>query len=143
MLDRAARMAAVVGDAKAEEKYKALAEKTRAAIFRELWNEDAGRIGSVGEDGLWMSHPQIWDEFLAINAGLLDAKQGRRAMRWIASHYGFQPRPGVQLLATCDLWPIAWSLHWCATGDTMLAALAGMKGGDGDLWLIKVGASGK
>ena len=134
MLDRAAHMAAIVGDAKAEAEYRALAEKTHTAIFRELWNEKEGRLGSIGSDGIWRGHPQIWEEFLASNAGLLNADQSRRAMRWIASHYGFEPQPGVKLLSCSDWWPIRWSAQWVPTGDTCLAALAGMKGGDVDLW---------
>lgn len=134
MLNCAEKMAKVVGDTDAQAEYRALAEKTRTAIFKELWNEEAGRIGSVGEDGLWMGHPQIWDEFFGVHTGLLDASQGRRAMRWIESHYGIEPQPGVNLLFTSDAWPLVWSIQWCASGDTMLAALAGMKCGDGDLW---------
>ncbi|MBM3891387.1 MAG: hypothetical protein FJ388_19920, partial [Verrucomicrobia bacterium] len=60
MLDRAARMAAVVGDANAESEYRALAEKTRTAIFRELWNEKEGRLGCIGADAFWRGHPQTW-----------------------------------------------------------------------------------
>ncbi len=134
MLDRAARLAAVVGDGQSETEYRAQAEKTRAAIFRELWNEREGRLGSIGADGIWRGHPQIWEEYLAINAGVLDAEKGRRAMRWVAAHYGFEPQPGVQLLACSDWWPIRWSCQWVPTGDSCLAALAGMKCGDVDLW---------
>jgi hypothetical protein len=134
LLDRAARLAAVVGDAPAETEYRALAEKTRTAIYRELWNEREGRLGSIGSDGLWRGHPQTWEEYLAINAGLLTAGQGRRAMRWLAAHYGFEPQPGVTLLACSDWWPIRWSCQWVPTGDTCLAALAGMKSGDADVW---------
>ena len=65
---------------------------------RELWREDEGRLGSIGQDGIWRGHPQTWEEYLAINAGLLSPDQGRRAMRWVASHYGFEPQPGVHLL---------------------------------------------
>lgn len=134
MLDRAARLAAVLGDAKAENDYRALAEKTRAAIFRELWNEREGRLGSIGSDAIWRGHPQTWEEYLAVNAGLLNAGQSRRAMRWIAAHYGFQPQPGVRLLACSDWWPLRWSCQWVPTGDTCLAVLAGMKSGDPDIW---------
>lgn len=134
MLDRAAHMAAIVGDAKAEAEYRALAEKTHTAMFRELWNEKEGRLGSIGSDGIWRGHPQHWEEFLASNAGLLNADQSRSAMRWIASHYGFEPKPGVKLLSNSDWWPLRWSVQWVPTGDTCLAALAGMKGGDVDLW---------
>ncbi|NCO89731.1 MAG: hypothetical protein COZ06_19050 [Armatimonadetes bacterium CG_4_10_14_3_um_filter_66_18] len=134
MFDRAARMAAVLEDRESEQRYRALADQTHAAVFRELWRDDKGLLGSIGADGLWNGHPQIWNEYLAINAGLLDAEQGRRAMRWLAAHYGFQPSPGVQLLSCSDWWPIRWSIQWVPTGDTCLAALAGMKCGDADLW---------
>jgi hypothetical protein len=134
MLDRAARMARVVGDSAAATEYRTLAEKTRTAIFRELWNEREGRLGCIGSDGLWRGHPQTWEEYLAINAGLLEVDQGRRAMRWLAAHYGFEPQPGVRLLACSDWWPIRWSCQWVPTGDTCLAALAGMKCGDIDIW---------
>ena len=134
MLDRAARMAAVVGDAAAETEYRALADKTRAAVFRELWREEEGRLGSIGADGLWRGHPQTWEEYLAANADLLSPDQSRSAMRWLASHYGFEPHPGVQLLSCSDWWPINWSVQWVPTGDTCLAVLAGMRSGDADLW---------
>lgn len=134
MLDRAARMAAVVGDAAAEAEYRALADRTREAVMRELWREDRGRLGSIGSDGLWRGHPQTWEEYLAINAGLLSPEQGRRAMRWLEAHYGYEPRPGVKLLPNSDWFPIRWSCQWVPTGDTCLAALAGMRCGDADLW---------
>ena len=134
MLDRAARIAAVVGDPAAEREYRALADRSKAAIFRELWNAQGGRLGSVGSDGLWRGHPQTWEEYLAINAGLLSPEQGRSATRWIAAHYGFEPTRGVKLLSCSDWFPIRWSVQWVPTGDTCLAALGGMKSGDADLW---------
>ena len=134
MLDRAARIAAVLGDPVAEKEYRALADKSRTAIFRELWNPKAGRLGSVGSDEIWRGHPQTWEEYLAINAGLLSPEQGRSAMRWVAAHYGFEPTPGVKLLSCSDWFPIRWSVQWVPTGDTCLAALGGMKSGDADLW---------
>jgi hypothetical protein len=134
MFDRASRIAATVGEAAEATRFGDLASKTRAAVFRELWREDAGRLGSIGADGLWRGHPQIWEEYLAANAGLLDADQSRRAMRWIAGHYGFEPQPGVNLLMCSDWWPVRWSVQWVPTGDTCLAALAGLRSGDADLW---------
>ncbi|MEI6503528.1 MAG: GH116 family glycosyl hydrolase, partial [Armatimonadota bacterium] len=134
MLDRAARMAAVLGDKAAETEYRALADRTRTQIFSQLWREEAGRLGSIGADGLWRGHPQTWEEYLAINAGLLTPEQGRRAMRWLAAHYGFEPQPGVKLLSCSDWFPIRWSTQWVPTGDTCLAALAGLKSGDSELW---------
>jgi hypothetical protein len=55
-------------------------------------------------------------------------------MRWLASHYGFEPKPGVHLLACSDWFPIRWSTQWVPTGDTLLAALAGLRSGDTDVW---------
>jgi hypothetical protein len=134
MLDRAARLAGVMGDAEAVKTYRAQADRTRQKIFAELWREDEGRLGSIGQDGIWRGHPQTWEEFLAINAGLLSPAQSRRAMRWVLAHYGFEPRPGVHLLSCSDWWPVRWSVQWVPTGDTCLAALAATKSGDVDLW---------
>ena len=134
MLDRAARLAEAVGDKEAEAEYRRLADRSHEAIFRELWREEAGRLGSIGGESIWRGHPQTWEEYLAINAGLLNPQQGRRAMRWLASHYGFEPQPGVHLLACSDWFPIRWSTQWVPTGDTLLAALAGMRSGDTDYW---------
>ncbi len=134
MLDRAARLAAAIGEKGAQEDYRRRADRCQAAIFAELWREDAGRLGSIGAEGIWRGHPQTWEEYLAINAGLLTPDQGRRAMRWLSSHYGFEPNPGVQLLACSDWFPIRWSTQWVPTGDTLLAAMAGMRSGDTDHW---------
>jgi hypothetical protein len=134
MLDRAARMAEGLGDAPAAAEYRALADKTREAVFRELWNPTAGRLGSIGADGLWRGHGQHWEQYLAANAGLLAPEQARSAMRWVESHYGFEPNPGIRLLSISALWPIVWSSQWVPVGDTLLAALAGLRAGDEDLW---------
>ncbi len=133
-VDRSARLAEVVGDAAAAKEYRDRADQIRRQALGQLWREDEGRLGCIGADGLWRGHPQTWEEYLAINAGLLSPEQGRRAMRWLAAHYGFQPSPGVQLLACSDWFPIRWSTQWVPTGDTCLAVLAGLKCGDADLW---------
>jgi hypothetical protein len=134
MFDRASRIATALGEAAEATRFTDLATKTRTAVFRELWRADAGRLGSIGADGIWRGHPQIWEEYLAANAGLLDPDQSRTAMRWIAGHYGFEPQPGVNLLMCSDWWPVRWSVQWVPTGDTCLAALAGFRAGDADLW---------
>jgi hypothetical protein len=134
MLDSAARLAAVVGDAQAGREYRDLADQCRTNILAQLWNDKIGLLGTIGTDNIWRSHPQAWDEYLAINAGLLSPVQGRRAMRWLESHYGFEPQPGVKLLACSDWYPLRWSNQWVPTGDTCLAAMAGLKSGDVDLW---------
>jgi hypothetical protein len=133
-LDRAAKMAEMLGEAAAAKEYQALAKRTQQQIARQLWREKEGRLGSIGADGFWRGHPQTWEEYLPINAGLLTPVQGRRAMRWLEAHYGFEPQPGVRLLACSDWWPIRWSTQWIPTGDTLLAVLAGMKSGDTALW---------
>ena len=134
MLTSAAGLAHFVGAETAALEYEALADKTKAAVERELWRAEAGRLGSIGADGMWRGHAPLWEQFLAINCGLLDPERGRGAMRWLASHYGFSPYEGVHLLMCSDLWPIRWSVQWIPTGDTCLAAMAGMKCGDTDLW---------
>ncbi len=132
MLNAAAGLADAVGDGPAEHEYRMRIERTQRAVSGELWRD--GRLGSIGADGLWRGHPQTWEQYLAANAGLLSPDQAREAMRWIATHYGFQPQPGVRLLACSDWWPLRWSVQWVPTGDTLLAALAGLRAGDADLW---------
>ena len=73
-------MAAILGDPVAEREYRADADKSKAAIFREFWNPQAGRLGSIGSDGIWWTHPQTWEEFLPSMPDCF-LRQGRRAMR--------------------------------------------------------------
>ena len=134
VLDRAARMAQVVGDTAMQKQYRQLADRSRQRILDELWDQESGQLGSIGADGIWQGHPPIWDQFLAVEMGLLRPDQARRAMRWAEAHYSFEPNPGVRLLSCSDRWPLRWSDQWVATGDTCRSALAGMKGGDADLW---------
>jgi len=135
ILDSAAHMAEVVGDKQTAADYRARADRCRAASDRELWDDKSGILRSVGSDGLKGSHPNGWEEDMAINLGLLDPARGRRAMRWVESQYGFQgTSPDVRLLMTSDLWPLRWSNQWVAVGDTMLCAQAALKCGDVDLW---------
>jgi hypothetical protein len=135
MLDAAARMAVVAGDTEAAGKYRAYADKSKAAADRVLWNDRVGVFTSVSADGLEYSHPNAWEPTQAVVHGLLDAERGRRTMRWVESHYGFEgSRPDVRLIMTSDLWPLRWSNQWVATGDTLFNALAGLKSGDVDLW---------
>ena len=134
MFDRAARMATIVGDETAATEYRSEANKIRSAALSELWNDEKGILGSIGGNGIWRGHPQTWEQYLGINNGMLPIDKGLRAMRWLESHYGFEPNENIKLLMNCDWWPLRWSVHWVPTGDTLLAALAGMKCGDTDLW---------
>ena len=134
MYRHAAKIADVVGDEETAKQYEAQAEKIRKAALRELWHDDAGLFGSIGGNGVWRGHPQTWEEYLPIIDGLLPPEKGLRAMRWLDAHYGFSPEKDVRLLMNCDWWPIRWSVHWVPVGDTLLAAQAGMKCGDADLW---------
>ena len=91
-------------DAATAAEYHSWAEKTRRAADRELWNENAGALVSIGSDGLSYSHPHSWEETLAINMGLLDPVRGRRAMRWVESRYGLQgARPEVRVALVANL----------------------------------------
>jgi len=134
MLDCAAKLAAVAGDDAAAAEYAERAQRSRERVLAELWRDDRGRLGSIGSDGIWRAQGQTWEQYLAINAGLLTPDQGRSAMRWIERHYGFEPSPGVRLLPNSGWFPMRWSTQWIPTGDTCLAALAGIRCGDADLW---------
>ena len=130
----AANLAAAMHDEVKAAEYQAMAKKIRDAAMTQLWNEKAGRLGSIGSDGLWRGHGAIWEQYLAINAGMLDASQSRSAMRWLDSHLGFEPNPDVRLLMCSDFWPLRWSVQWVVSGDTCLAIQAGLRHGDAAIW---------
>ena len=130
----AANIAAAMQDEKRVAEYEATAKKIHDAAMSQLWNEKEGRLGSIGSDGIWRGHGAIWEQYLAINAGMLKPAQSRSAMRWLASHLGFEPNPGIRLLMCSDFWPLRWSVQWVAAGDTCLAIQAGMRHGDADIW---------
>ena len=134
MHDRAAKMAEILGDLQANDIYRARTNKIRTQAFKQLWNEEQGILGSRGGNDVWRGHPQTWEQYLGINNGMIPANKGIRAMRWLEAQYGFEPNKGIKLLMNCDWWPLRWSVHWVPTGDTCLAAMAGMKSGDTDLW---------
>ena len=90
-----------------------MADEPAGRVFRELWSEKEGRLGCIGAEGIWRGHPQTWEEYLAANAGLLSPRSRAAAMRWVAAHYGFEPRPGVQLLSCSDWWPITGARNGC------------------------------
>ena len=76
MLDRAARMAAVVGDAEAEKIIAPWPSRPRAADLRRAVARDEGRLGSIGQDGIWRGHPQTWEEYLADQRRALEPRAG-------------------------------------------------------------------
>ncbi len=134
MLNRAAKMARIVGDEQAEKSYQTYADKSYSAIQHEMWREKEGVLGSIGGDGIWREHMQSWNECLAVEFGAITLEQGRKAMRWVESHFGFNPNPGIHLMMSSDWFPLRWSLQFVHTGDTCRAALAGLKVGDADVW---------
>ena len=74
---------------------------------RELWREerDAWARSAATASGAAIRRPgkNTWPS----TPGCSSPAQSRRAMRWIAAHYGFEPRPGVKLLSCSDWWPRA------------------------------------
>ena len=130
----ASNIAAALHDDKRADEYQATAKKIHDAAMSQLWNDKAGRFGSIGSDGIWRGHSQIWEQYLAINAGMTNPEQSRSALRWLESHLGFEPNPGVKLLMCSDFWPLRWSVQWVVSGDTCLAIQAGLRHGDTAIW---------
>jgi hypothetical protein len=134
MYDRAAKMAEAVNDKTAATEYRNKADNTKRQALKELWNDKVGILGSIGVEGIWRGQPQIWEQYTGVVNGLLPLDKGRRAMRWLEEHYGFEPTKDIKLLMCDAWWPLRWSVHWVPVGDMLLACEAGMKTGDADLW---------
>jgi len=134
MYDKVAKMATIVGDTNMATAYTQQAEKIKTAAMKELWDDDLGLFTSIGANEIKRGHPQTWEQYLPLINGLLPPEKARRGLRWLDAHYGFEPQENVRLLMSCDWWPIRWSVHWVPVGDSLLAATAGLKCGDADLW---------
>jgi hypothetical protein len=131
-LRSAAAMATRVGDADSAQRYGALAGKVYSQLRGTLWNGDVGAFCSGEGNGLLRPHPEAQEQFLPVTRGAGDPTEMYMSMRYLRDTLFFASQPGVTLELMNDWWPIAWSHHYVANGDTALSALAACRAGDID-----------
>lgn len=125
-------IAAKVGDSTSVSRYTGIAESIERQLNSRLWNSRVGAYCSAEWNGDQRPHPEAQEQFLPIMRGLGDALQKYMAMRYVRDTLFLTPRDGVTLELMNDWWPIGWSHHYVANGDTALSVLAAAKAGDID-----------
>lgn len=98
-----------------------------------LWNKDAGAWSSADHGGPPRSRPHTCEQNYAIRRGLGDPMRNYMAMRFVRENYHRRDLlAGSTLEFINDWWPIQWSHHYVASGDTCASFHSACAAGDVD-----------
>jgi hypothetical protein len=101
------------------QRYQAYANLAERQYEGHLWNADVGAWASSEFNGINRPRPATSEENYAIWRGLGDPLRNYMAMRFIHENYDRTDiLPGSDIEFVNDWWPILWSVHYPATGDT-------------------------
>lgn len=128
----ARNIAVAVGDRASATRYAQISKRIEQQFNDRLWDPCVGAYCSAEWNGDRRPHPEAQEQFLPVMRGLGDPFRKYMAMRYVRDTLFFTPRPGVTLELMNDWWPIGWSHHYVANGDTALSVLAAAKAGDID-----------
>lgn len=128
----ATEIATRVGDDDSVQRYGAFASKVLEQLRRWLWNREVDTFCSAEGNGCLRPHAEAQERFLPVARGVADPMEMYIAMRYVRDTLFLNPRPGLTLELMNDWWPIGWSHHYVANGDTALSVLAACKAGDID-----------
>ncbi|HEV2378975.1 MAG TPA: DUF4450 domain-containing protein [Terriglobia bacterium] len=131
-LRSATEIARRLGENDCAGQYEALASKVKEQLRRSLWNRQLGAFGSAETNCTLRPHPEAQEQFLPISRGVSDSMEAYMAMRYVRDTLFLNPQAGVTLELMNDWWPIGWSHHYVANGDTALSVLAACRAGDVD-----------
>jgi hypothetical protein len=131
-LKSAAEMARWLGDRNSAARYQDLTEKVYQQLHRELYSTEVGAYCSAEWNGKMRPHPEAQEQFLLVMRGAGGPMERYMAMRYVRETLFLRPQPDVTLELLNDWWPIGWSHHYVASGDTALSFLAACKTGDVD-----------
>lgn len=131
-LKNAATMARAIGLFDEAEFYDAQSKKSYDAFQKQLWYSEIGQAGGRGADDQRYERASIHENFIGAQRGVLDQKQAAQAFRRLNYLYSQKSRWGLPLFFKNDVWPIIWSQHYMAPGDTSLTYMAAAKCGLAD-----------
>lgn len=131
-LRSATEIAKRMGDDGSARRYGALATKVYEQFNRCLWSAEVGAYCSAKSNGSLRPHPEAQEQFLPVMRGAGEPVERYMAMRYVRDTLFLRPQAGVTLELMNDWWPIGWSHHYVANGDTALSVLAASKAGDID-----------
>jgi hypothetical protein len=131
-LRSATEIAKRVGDDSSVRRYGALSRKVYEQLHRSLWSAHVGAYCSAEWNGGLRPHPEAQEQFLPIVRGAGGPMEKYLAMRYLRETLFLRPQDGVTLELMNDWWPVGWSHHYVANGDTSLSVLAACRAGDID-----------
>ncbi|MEX0776274.1 MAG: GH116 family glycosyl hydrolase [Phycisphaeraceae bacterium] len=113
------------------EHYQKLADRSAAAMDQ-FWQPGIGAFGSAEWNGDVRPRPAVMESNYILWRGAGDRLQRYMACRYIRDNFHMRTAPGVALEFINDAWPILWSHHYVANGDTCISALCAALAGDMD-----------
>lgn len=143
-LRAAVAMAAVVDDRDVTEqvggqsggsvlkRYQMMLERSAAVLAEQLWSKEIGAFCSAEWNGNRRLRPEVMEQNYIVWRGVGDPMRKYMAMRYVRENFHLTPSPGVTIELINDWWPIEWSHHYVANGDSSISVLAAAKSGDTD-----------
>ena len=114
-------------------RYQALLEQTEKQYLARLWNKEVGAWAPAEVGGTPRPRPRTCEENYAIWRGLGTPMRNYMAMRYIReNHHHRELLEGSTFEFVDDWWPVQWSLHWVASGDTCASFHSACAAGDVD-----------
>ncbi|MBI4325212.1 MAG: hypothetical protein HY674_08100, partial [Chloroflexi bacterium] len=114
-------------------RYRQRGEQVAEQYLRRLWQQDVGAWSSAEVNGLNRPRPHTCEQNYAIWRGLGDPMRNYMAMRYVRENLhrrDLLPRSTFEFIN--DWWPIQWSHHYVASGDTCASIHSACSAGDVD-----------
>jgi hypothetical protein len=116
-----------------QERYERLARRSEAALAT-LWNAKIGFYASAEWDDTLHPRPSAMESNYIAWRGAGDAIQKYLISRFIRDNYHISKAPGVVQELINDAWPILWSHHYVANGDSCISILCAALANDVDAY---------
>ena len=115
------------------ERYRRRMARTRRQYETRLWNKDVGAWSSAEFNGINRPRPHTYEQNYAVWRGIGGPMQNYMAMRYVRENlHRSDIRPGMTFEFVNDWWPIQWSHHYVASGDTCATFHSACAAGDTD-----------
>ena len=114
-------------------RYQRLMTQTEKQYLARLWQNDVGGWSSAEDNGVNRPRPHTCEQNYAIWRGLGTPMRNYMAMRYIRENlHRADPATGSEFEYINDWWPIQWSHHYPASGDTCATFQSACAAGDVD-----------
>ena len=112
--------------------YRLLRERTQKKLKSDLWDPAVGAYCSAEWNGDRRPRPEAMEQSWFIWRGVGEPMDNYMAMRYVRESFHLKPAPGLTMELMNDWWPITWSHHYVANGDTAFSVASACQAGDVD-----------